>query len=296
MLVGLAMAHNHDPQYAIDNLLLVPSFARVIYLLMPLYVICYVVIFYEAQRKKHINEIQEKSIKDMQNEKLISIGSMSAGMAHEINNPLMVLQGSVNLIESKINKLDLEHKEKEKFVKYTDNLKSGIDRITKIINSVRGLSSDGDKVELEEISVKEIIDNSLTLFKAKLSLNEVKIIIDDSLDDTKIMGTKIQLEQILMNFITNSIDEIKDKKKSWINISSKEDGKFCLVRVQDSGEFMDENVLKQLYDPFFTTKEVGKGTGLGLSLCKSLAEKNNGDIYYEHYKGFNSFVLKIPLA
>lgn len=298
MILALGIAHNHDPKFALDHLLLVPAFARVVYILMPLYVISYVIIFYEAQRKKYLVEIQEQSVKDLQNEKLISIGSMSAGMAHEINNPLMVLQGSVKLIESKLNRIlsDEKQEDKEKIAKYIVNLNTGIQRIAKIVSSVKDLSANTEKVPAEKIFLEEAVDDSLTLYKDKLIYHGIRLIKSEQLNNFAVLGVKIQVEQIIMNFISNSIDEIKGKENPWISISAESINNDCFIRVVDSGQGIDSDTVKQLFDPFFTTKEVGAGTGLGLSLSKKLAENNNGEISYELYNGNTSFLLKIPLS
>ena len=295
MMIALAIAHNANPDYAMKNLLLVPAFSRVLYFMMPMYVISYVIIFYENQRKKFIEQIQEKTRQELQNEKLISIGSMTAGMAHEINNPLMVLQGSVNLIDSRLKKLELEEKDKVKFDRNVEKLKLGIQRITKIIESVKALSSNSETIEKEVIDVSQIISNSLVIFNDKLSMNGIRLIQTQNVRYPKIVGVQIQLEQILMNFISNSIDEVAGKENPWIKIMCDIDDKFCYFRVVDSGTGVNDIVIKQLFDPFFTTKEVGKGTGLGLSLCKTLAANNGGDIYYELFQGNTSFVLKVPI-
>lgn len=296
MMLVLAWAHSQDPDYALKNLLLVPPFARVLYLLMPMYVISYVIIFYERQRKKFIETIRENARQELQNEKLISIGSMSAGMAHEINNPLMVLQGSINLIDSRVKKLEIGEKDKERFYGPIDNLNKGVKRIAKIIESVKALSSNTDNIDKEKFILEDIIDDALVLYKEKLSAGGIRLLKDENLIDEKVYAVKIQIEQIIMNFISNSIDELAKKENPWIRLITTKEENFVCLRVMDSGLGIDAEVIRQVFDPFFTTKEVGKGTGLGLSLCRSLAQKNGGDIFYELYHGHTSFVLKIPLA
>jgi C4-dicarboxylate-specific signal transduction histidine kinase len=220
---------------------------------------------------------------------------VTAGMAHEINNPLMVLQGSLNIIENRIRKLDLDEKDREKFNKNIEKHSLGIKRITKIIDSVKALSSNTDTVKAEVFSLEDVVSDSLVLFSDKLAANGIRLLKDDMDKTVKLYGVKIQIEQIIMNFISNSIDEIKKKENPWVKISTKRKDNLCFIRITDSGTGIDDLVIRQLFDPFFTTKEVGKGTGLGLSLCKTLAENNGGDIFYELDHGNTSFVLSIPI-
>ena len=100
-----------------------------------------------------------------------------------------------------------------------------------------------------------------------------------------------------MNFIANSIDEIfeiSEKNQRWISINSELSYKSIVIRCVDSGAGISEENQEKIFDPFFTSKEVGKGTGLGLSIAKKMAKRHGGDIYYELYKGNTSFVLESP--
>jgi len=115
---------------------------------MPLFVITYIVNFNERQRKGFLNNIEEQNKRKMQEEKLISIGTMSAAMAHEINNPLTILSGSVSILKKQIAKGDKVGL--EKIEKHIKNLDSGIERISKIVASVKSLSSDSQQLDIEK--------------------------------------------------------------------------------------------------------------------------------------------------
>lgn len=290
LIVSLGYAHTLDPEYSIQQLLLVPAAARVIYLIMPLYVIAYIINFYEKQRKKFIKELEDNAKKQLQDEKLISIGALSAGMAHEINNPLTIISGSISLLKKKMSKSEtIESKDIEKYI---SNLEFGISRISKIILSVKSLSSDSEKLSLEKFKLSEIIQNALILQESEIKLNQVHFSFDLA-NDVTICGVKIQIEQILMNFIINSIHEIKSQDNSWIKIITSYDDTYIYIRCIDSGLGISSEVENKLFDPFFTSKEVGAGTGLGLSLARKMAKRHDGDIYYELFEGHTSFVLKL---
>jgi len=294
LMIALGFAHVQDPEYALTQLQLVPISARIFYLLMPLFVITYIVNFNERQRKGFLNNIEEQNKRKIQEEKLISIGTMSAAMAHEINNPLTILTGSVSILKRQIfkgDKVDLE-----KIEKHIKNLDSGIDRISKIVASVKSLSSDSQKLDIEKFKISDILENALVLFQGTITNNEINISFDNS-SNIEAYGVKIQIEQILMIFIANSIDEISEKSeknKRWISVNSELSYKSIVIRCVDSGAGISEENQDKIFDPFFTSKVVGKGTGLGLSIAKKMAKRHGGDIYYELYKGNTSFVLELP--
>jgi C4-dicarboxylate-specific signal transduction histidine kinase len=217
---------------------------------------------------------------------------MSSAVAHEINNPLTILAGSVSLLKKQIskgNELDME-----KVQKQIKNLDTGIQRISKIVASVKSLSSDSKQLKIESFYISEILEDALVLHQNTMSNDEISFSFDDS-NKVLASGVKIQIEQILMNFIINSIDEISEQKDKWISIQSEKDDKNIKIRCIDSGVGIALEIQKRIFDPFYTSKEVGKGTGLGLSLAKKMAIRHGGDIYYELFKGNTSFVLELPI-
>lgn len=291
LIIALGIAHQVNPEYAIQQLLLVPVAARVIYIIMPLYVIAYIINFYEKQRKLFLKTIDESNKKQLQDEKLISIGAMSAGMAHEINNPLTILSGSLNLLKKQLKKNgDLDD---EKINRHLSNLDFGIERISKIVLSVKSLSSDSEKLSVQQFFLKDIIKNALVLQESNLKINEIEFYFND-LDDVELHGVKIQIEQILMNFIVNSIYEVSKHTKPWIRIKTILGENNIKILCIDSGNGIEDHIVKNLFDPFFTSKDIGQGIGLGLSLSKKMAKRHNGDIYYEIYDGNTAFVLELP--
>lgn len=230
-------------------------------------------------------------MRKIQEEKLISIGAMSSAMPHEINNPLTILSGSVNLLKKQLR--NKENMDFEKIDKLLGNLDNGVVRISKIITSVKSLSSDSEKLELENFTIFELLEDILILNQSAIISNKINFSFDDS-NKVEVTGIRIQIEQILINYIHNSIDEIMAKENKWISIQCETGLGLIKVRCIDSGLGISEEIQHKIFDPFYTSKEVGKGTGLGLSLSKKMARRHGGDIYYELYGGNTSFVLELP--
>jgi len=296
-LLVLTYTHYQAPQYALDELTKMPIILRALFFLTPLFVLTYIINHNRKQRVKFLKEIEMQNSIKLQNEKLVSLGVISGGIAHEINNPLTILSGSVMMLKKEMAKK--EQTDHDKVMKHLINLESGINRITKIVTSVKSLSSDTDSEIKESFNLFNVIEYSFPLFLNDLNENQITFKNDES-NRLDLNGVVIQVQQILINFISNSIYEIKKHESPWITIKTKmistnsEDNK-VFIRCVDSGNGISSDAEQKLFDPFFTTKDVGQGTGLGLSLARKMAVKQGGNIYYELFEGHTSFVLELPL-
>lgn len=231
-------------------------------------------------------QLEQERLKLIQSSKLATLGEMAAGVAHEINNPLAIISGCSSIIA----KENTSQNAKENNV---IKIKRSIQRITKIVNGLRKFSRTTDEANIEEVSMKKLISESieLTLAKSKRHLVPVKSIIKK---DINLIIDEIQIEQIIVNLIGNAIDENSGKDNAWVEIDSRQTEKYEQIIIRDSGKGIEENILEKLFNPFFTTKAVGKGTGLGLSISKGIAIEHGGELEYEFINGHTSFVLSIP--
>ncbi len=273
--------------------------------------------------KSSLEEIKLMQQQLVQSEKMASLGVLSAGIAHEINNPINFVYAGINslmrdfedlqpVIEeiSKLNpettdiKQKLEKIEQLKEDNYFEEayeaipqiitqIKLGADRTAEIVKGLRSFSRT-DKEELKYLNIHEGIDTSLLLLKNKYK-NHIEIIKEFSnyIPDLKCNPGKIN--QAFLNIISNAIDAIDKKGKIWI--STKKDSENIIISIKDNGTGIDEIIKEKLFDPFFTTKEVGKGTGLGLSITYGIITEHNGDIKVisEVGKG-TEFIIKLPIT
>jgi signal transduction histidine kinase len=291
MMFLLGYAHTLNPEYAIKQLQLVHPYIRIFYLLAPLYAIAYMISFYEKQRKRHYQLIHEQELKNVQQEKLASLGEMASGIAHEVNNPLTIMSGNISMMK---NQLDKETMDKETILRSLDRLDIGLERITRIIETIRGMSISNDTAKVDLIQLNELMDEMLELLSHQIETAKIKIQYDRTLDNIGFYGVKVHVEQILLNFFKNSIDAISEQEEKWIKVSTTKTEELISIRVIDSGTGITVEQQRKMFDPFFTQKEIGKGTGLGLSVCKKLAQHIGGDVNYELFKGNTSFVLTLP--
>lgn len=285
--------------------------------------------------KSTTNKLKEMQFQLIQKEKLSAIGELAAGIAHEINNPLgyissnhetldkflkslkNILTQYRNLINeinnnslydglvNSINKI----KENEELLNIDfilediDELMSdsrdGIEKVSKIVKSLRNFARADNEIEGNYYCINDIIEETLLVIKNewKYSIN-----IEKKYDDIPdIFCNRGQIEQVILNLIINSIQAIKEHnidEKGTISITTYYDNEFIYASVEDDGPGMKKELFNKIFNPFFTTKDVGKGTGLGLSISHDIiVNKHKGsiDVKSEIGKG-TTFTIKLPLV
>lgn len=233
-----------------------------------------------------LNELNR--IRATHQSKLTSLGEMSAGIAHEINNPLSIIQGSIPLLKKFKN-------DEEKFYEKVDALQRAVLRISKIVNSLKKYSRLSPQIEMTTLSLKQVVLDAILMSQTKWERERVSIQVHIP-SEAMIFGDSGEMEQVFINLITNAVDAIKDKKDKWIRIESELNGSSQNILFTDSGNGIPKEVEDRLFDPFFTTKEVGEGTGLGLSICRGIIENHKGSIFLRHDRPNTCFEIRIPTS
>ncbi len=227
--------------------------------------------------------------------RLSAIGEMAGGIAHEINNPLTVIYGSIYQIKRL---LDIEEINKEKYDIHIQRILETIDRITRIISSLKVVSRESAEIKREVISLKDILVDATAICAEKFRAHgiELKFDLEDKAFNVEVDADRVQISQVFINLLNNSYDAIETSESSWIDISVKEVEDFVLVSVKDSGPGIGTDLQRKIFEPFYTSKEVGKGTGLGLSISKGILEKHQGELFLDTSEKTTCFVVKIPKA
>jgi PAS domain S-box-containing protein len=228
--------------------------------------------------------------------KMATLGEMAAGVAHEINQPLNVIQVGVDFLSKMI-----KRKEKipgEELLKVNRNIIEQVDRATSIINHLREFGRKSD-LEVYPVDLNKPIRGVFTLLGQQLKVRdmEVNLKLDEGLP--KILAENNRLEQVFLNLVTNARDamELKGPEATKVlTITTYQEGDKVLAVVSDTGTGMSEGIAKKIFDPFFTTKEAGKGTGLGLSITYNLVKDFNGDIEVESTPDVGTkFTMSFPV-
>ena len=240
------------------------------------------------------NELQKAQKYLLQSEKLATVGTLTAGLVHEINNPIAGIQNCIRRI--KANPTNLEQNKK-----YFELMENAINRIevvvTNLLNFSRKSSSD-----FTEIHIDRIIENALLLVGHQLEKHRITVTNNLNKNLPSIMGNKNELEQVFVNLFINAIDAIEENCKISPNcqrrliINSSFNDSEIEIEVIDSGKGISKENLDKIFDPFFTTKEVGKGTGLGLSIVYNIISSHNGKIKIESEDGKGTkVILNLPI-
>lgn len=216
------------------------------------------------------NELELERTKSLKNAKLASLGEMSAGIAHEINNPLAIISGSVGLLPRFVN-------DQEKFLAKIESIKKACARISKIVTGLRKFSRTGEKSQFKLHTLAEIGKEAVVLTELKSNRFNVNLIFECT-TEKKVLCDEIEIEQVLVNLINNAIDAGKEQTGPWVKLVVFDDQNEVVLRVIDSGLGIPEHVRSRLFDPFFTTKKVGEGTGLGLSIAKGILDEHRATI------------------
>ncbi len=207
--------------------------------------------------------------------RLATIGKLAAGVAHEINNPLAVIDQKAGLIEDLLEfSEDFNHK--EKIHTSIGGIHNSVDRCKVITHRLLGFARKMDSVE-EPVDINFIVSEVMGFLEKEALYSHIIFDMHITDDLPEIWSDRGQLQQIFLNIISNSIDAIGQSGVIRITTSLTEKEKI-LVEINDNGPGIKPNVMEHIFDPFFTTKETGKGTGLGLSITYGLVKKLGGDI------------------
>lgn len=224
--------------------------------------------------------------------RLVTIGTMAAGIAHELNNPLTVLMG---IIERLSDRLNAEAPDLGKCREDMKKLGQNSERMARIIRGMRAMSRNSADDLPEVMTATTIVNQVLEISQQRLKAKGVELRMDVA-PEVKIRCLGVQIAQILVNLLNNAIDAIETQPDPWIQITVTADGGKALLRVTDCGPGLPKAVAARLGEVFFTTKGVGKGTGLGLSISRTIASNHGGVLRYDEAAPNTSFVLELPLA
>lgn len=242
--------------------------------------------------RRDVTEIKRNQELSFQSAKMATLGEMASGVAHEINNPLAVIQGKV----LKLIKLLMEPEvNRESLLVESNKIISNVERISSIIKGLHSFSRNTEGDEPTECSVKSIVDDTLSLCRERFKNNGIELRIGE-IADANMNCSKVHIQQILLNLLNNSFDAVQDLKEKWVSIEVKMPASDRIhFVVTDSGLGIPEAVANKILEPFFTTKPTGKGTGLGLSISKGIAEKHNGALLLDRDAQNTKFVLDLPI-
>lgn len=244
----------------------------------------------QADREK-----QKLNEQMFQTGKLASIGELAAGVAHEINNPVAIMVEEAGWINDLLEDEQFhDSKNLKEFKRSLEQIQSQGKRCREITHKLLSFARKTD-TRVKDIEVNALIEDAITIFTKRAEYEGVAIHTDIQENLPVIEGSQTEIQQVLINLISNAIDAT-EKKGGTISISAELERHRIVISVSDNGSGISKEHLSRIFDPFFTTKPFGKGTGLGLAICYGIIRQLGGEIEVESTidKG-STFRVAIPI-
>ncbi|PCJ63378.1 MAG: hypothetical protein COA79_00800 [Planctomycetota bacterium] len=246
-------------------------------------------------------------------DRLVTLGTLSASISHEINNPLAFISANIQIIEkywdflipiiAKHDENNAEDKNSdrlkyiiEELPKSFEGMRKGVTRLSSIASQLKSFvhkSNDKNKI-LKKVMVNSMIQEALSLFKPHLlNKDSLKVKLHD--EEIELLANAQEIEQVILNLLINAMHATESKADSEIILFCEiSDNTFSII-IQDNGTGVPDENIDSLFEPFFTTKEKGKGTGLGLSIAKQIIEKHEGSLNFKNTSIGAEFTINLPL-
>jgi C4-dicarboxylate-specific signal transduction histidine kinase len=243
----------------------------------------------EVQRREQ--ELRDKQEQLVQAAKLATLGELTTGVAHELNNPLNNIGLFMGNVEDLIK---LGATDKERIAAELQKAMQQVRKATEIISHLRTFGR-AAPASRELMSLRDVIERAIFLMGEQLRLREIEVTVDLGSEEPVVLGNSIQLEQVFINLLTNARDAVADSPRKIIRILGSVGSEVVEVAFSDTGHGIPPEVERRIFDPFFTTKQVGKGTGLGLSITYGIIRDHGGTISVESSAGDGAtFLIRLP--
>jgi len=251
----------------------------------------------EQMVEERARQLKETHKKLLHQDKMASLGKLSASVVHEINNPIAGILNLIILMKRMVEEDSIGSREIDQFSRYLTLMETETRRTSRIVSNLLAFSRQS-KIELKRISLNRLIEQTLFLNSNLLKMDGIKVETDLDPDLPDMVGSEDQLQQVFMNLVSNAAEAMESKSGGRLRIETRHslrDDKL-LVDFKDTGSGIPEANLSKLFEPFFTTKKKGKGVGLGLSVAYGIIQEHGGSIYVKSKVGEGTtFNVRFPL-
>ena len=244
----------------------------------------------EVQRREH--ELREKQEQLVQAGKLATLGELTAGVAHELNNPL----NNIGLfIGNVIDLIELGEADPGRILHELHSAMQQVHKATEMISHLRTFGR-AATVSREPVVINQVIQRAISLVHKQLHLRQIEVQLHFPSEDVIVIGNAIQMEQVFINLLTNARDALADVTQKMITVTCTVKTDVVNIHFCDTGPGIPAGLEQRIFDPFFTTKEVGAGTGLGLSITYGIIKEHQGSIAVASRPGEGAlFLIQLPL-
>ena len=245
----------------------------------------------EITVEERTRALKEAQVTMVQSSKMSALGEMSAGLAHEINNPLTIITGKTASLRRIIqaNPVNIGQG-----LDAIERIEATAHRIAKIITGLRNFSRDGTGDPFEKTALKTVIDDALSFCATRFKSHNVELKIGTVSPDLEIFCRATQIGQVVLNLLNNAHDAVENLPDPWVELEVTSSPDTVEIIITDSGPGIPPAIREKIMQPFFTTKDVGKGTGLGLSISKGIIESHKGSLSIDGECKNTRFIVRLP--
>jgi signal transduction histidine kinase len=241
--------------------------------------------------KESVELLNEKQAQLVESEKRASLGFLVAGVAHELNNPL----NNISLTAETMN-ADLDNHTPEEMSELINDILMQSKRAHTTVENLLDFARARKSVDMEKQDITSVVNDSISLVANQLRISEIQLVKNVPEQPIYVNGNRSKLEQVLISIMTNAMQSMKEPGTLSIRVEPDNNG-FVFIKISDTGHGIPEDDVKNIFEPFYTTKPLGEGTGLGLSISNTLIAEHKGEIIAESKMGKGStFSIKLPLC
>jgi signal transduction histidine kinase len=246
-----------------------------------------------TEPRQVMEQIERQKMQVIQAEKLAILGEMAAGLAHEINNPLAIIQAQAHRLRLLFRRNALTTELVESSV---ECIEKTVGRIVKIVQGLRAFAREDTQAEPQRVPVQRIIEDALMFCESRIRNHGIELRVTPFPPDLALWCRPLQITQVLVQLLNNAFDAIQmhPSPHPWIEIRVVHDGNYTTLNVVDAGPGIPQEISEKIMLPFFTTKEIGKGSGLGLSIAKGIVESHRGRFFVDVEEPYTTFVMRFP--
>ena len=236
---------------------------------------------------RDVTELKQLEQQLFQSQKIASMGVMAGGIAHEVKNPLTVIDGAAQLLERRYS-----DEFAQKSIKV---IRDAVSRTSKVVDNLLNFARREPHISFELLSVNRIVEDALSMLENQLSGQKIKINKNLANDLPLILGNANQLQQVIVNLILNAQAAMPEGGELSLEVTHIDD--HIVIKCSDTGEGISADDLEKIFDPFYTTRAPDKGTGLGLSICYQIIQQHNGiiEVYSAGKNQGSTFTIKLPI-
>jgi PAS domain S-box-containing protein len=234
--------------------------------------------------------LEEERVRAIHASKLATMGEMAASFAHEINNPLGIIDAFAYVVQDALARGDTKE-----IAEAAEAIRSAAERATTIVRNLRRFARETGEEPLEVHAVARIVDDALGLCRTRIATAGVELSSDVD-PELKVRGRIIELSQVLVNLLNNAFDAARGTAQPAIAVLAAAEADQVRIEVEDTGPGVPPERREDIFRSFFTTKPSDEGTGLGLSISRSIVERHGGTIAYEPRGDTSRFVVRLPRA